>query len=121
MNLPFSVEELAAYTAVIVGTVTAVAELRSQIKVVQTREHARDDRISQLDGQVATLEAEVSELKEGQLAVALLEQAVASLNTTARSMNEEARATRETMETMGRSLVRIETKMSMESVPSRRA
>lgn len=121
MDLPFSGEELAAGVTLVAAVSAAFANLRSHLKALEAELRSQlrvaRERDATHDVEIKALEADVAGLKESQLAVLLLKQTVASFERTAANLSEEGRMTRATMETMGRSLVRIETKMDMESAP----
>lgn len=118
MALAFTPEQLIGYGSVITAVGIAWGTMRTQISDLKDRVKSIEvTHMTDVKDRVKTIEAEVNELKESQLAVALLEQAVASLDATAKEMHQESRTTRVTLELVGRSLVRIETKIGLESAP----
>lgn len=102
MDLTLSAGDI--ITLIVMGTayVCGYVELRYTVKTLKER--------------ATTLEADVTELKEERLTVALLQAAVERLEVVGNNLSEEARTTRTTMEQIGKSLVRIETRMEMEKV-----
>lgn len=104
MAISFSIEELAASVTLLGTGIVAFANLRA--------------RITSQGQRLEAVELEVDELKKKQVAVALLQQTVASFAQSVEAMNTEHRLTRATLEQMGKSLVRIETKLEMEQRPT---
>lgn len=100
MNIPFSPAEMLGALAMLVAGVTGYAELRQGRK--QDRER------------IELLEADVEELKKGALTMALLEQTTENLNEAVKAITAEAVAGRNTMENIGKALVRIETKLELQ-------
>jgi hypothetical protein len=107
MNLSISLGEALTAAALLASGATAWATLRTSFRATKA-DH---------DRRLTAVEADVAELKESQVTVALLQQTVQNFEATANGIVQESRATRQTMETMGKSLVRIETQLAMEGRP----
>ena len=101
MNVAFSGEEIAAFLTLLVAGVGGFASLRVRV-------HNQGTVIKRL-------EEEVAELQEGQVAVALLQQTVQEFRRTVESFNTQAASTRQEMADMGKSIVRLETKLERRS------